>query len=110
MTIQRRGFATRVFFAVNGWSPSAEASSSGTKRGFRARRWPVSEGQVTEHSLSVAGADSAIMSVEHCDWFADLFAETMILVDGELAVPDRPGTGYTFRPEHLAGATDARPR
>ena len=36
-------------------------------------------------------------SVEHIDWFAGLFNEQMELTNGKLQIPDRPGTGFTFR-------------
>ncbi len=58
---------------------------------------PVSTHFFTEHSLSVAAATPNCVSVEHVDWFAPLFAESVELRDGRLVVPDRPGTGFTFR-------------
>ena len=57
---------------------------------------PVSAHFFTEHSLAVAGATPNCVSVEHIDWFADLFSESVELVDGQLVVPDRAGTGFTF--------------
>ncbi len=57
---------------------------------------PVSTHFFTEHSLAVAASTPGCASVEHVDWFAPLFAEAMELDDGELVVPDRPGTGFTF--------------
>lgn len=58
---------------------------------------PVSSHFFTEHSLCVAAATPNCISVEHVDWFAPLFAEPIELLDGQLVVPDRPGTGFTFR-------------
>ena len=58
---------------------------------------PVSSHFFTEHSLCVAAATPNCISVEHVDWFAPLFAEPVELRDGRLVVPDRPGTGFTFR-------------
>lgn len=58
---------------------------------------PVSSHFFTEHSLCVAAATSNCISVEHVDWFAPLFQESVELRDGRLIVPDRPGTGFTFR-------------
>ena len=57
---------------------------------------PVSTHFFTEHSLAVAASTPGCASVEHVDWFAPLFAEAMELDNGELVVPDRPGTGFTF--------------
>lgn len=51
----------------------------------------------TEHSLCIAGAVSNCISVEHMPWFTELFNETLEMVDGELLIPMRPGTGFTFR-------------
>ena len=58
---------------------------------------PVSTHFFTEHSLAFAGATQNCSSVEHIDWFGSLFNEDMELVDGQLRIPDRPGTGFTFR-------------
>lgn len=57
---------------------------------------PVSSHFFTELSLCLAGSLANFISVEHVDWFAPLFNETMELVDGQLVVPDRPGHGFTF--------------
>jgi len=51
----------------------------------------------TEQSLSIAGSAANCMSVEHMPWFAPLFNETMVIKDGDIAIPNRPGTGFTFR-------------
>lgn len=59
---------------------------------------PVSTHIFTEHSLAIAGSTQNCISVEHMDWFAPLFNEELELVDGKLQIPDRPGTGFTFRP------------
>lgn len=59
---------------------------------------PISTHFFTEHSLSIAGSTHGCISVEHIDWFAPLFNEELELVDGKLQIPDRPGTGFTFRP------------
>ena len=58
---------------------------------------PVSSHFFTELSLCVAAATANCVSVEHVDWFAPLFVESIELKDGRLVVPDRPGTGFTFR-------------
>ncbi len=57
---------------------------------------PISTHIFTEQSLSIAGSAPNCISVEHMPWFAPLFNESMELVDGELLIPERPGTGFTF--------------
>ena len=57
---------------------------------------PISSHFFTEYSLAVAAATPNCISVEHIDWFQPLFNERE-LRDGRLVVPDRPGTGFTFR-------------
>ncbi len=58
---------------------------------------PISTHFFTEHSLAIAGATQNCVSVEHIDWFAPLFNEEIEFADGKLRIPDRPGTGFTFR-------------
>jgi L-alanine-DL-glutamate epimerase-like enolase superfamily enzyme len=58
----------------------------------------VSSHFFTEYSLSLAGSLANCVSVEHIDWFAPLFNEQLELDGGQLVVPDRPGTGFTFAP------------
>jgi len=62
----------------------------------------VSSHFFTEQSLALAGSLPNCRSVEHVDWFAPLFAEDVLLHDGKLVVPDRPGTGFTFDTEALS--------
>lgn len=50
----------------------------------------------TEQSLCIGGAALNCISVEHIPWFSRLFNEELELVDGELLIPQRPGTGFTF--------------
>ena len=57
---------------------------------------PVSTHIFTEYSLCIAGSEPNCISVEHMPWNAALFNETMELKDGFIALPDRPGTGFTF--------------
>ena len=52
----------------------------------------------TEYSLSIAGSTPNCISVEHIDWFQPLFNESLELEGGQLVIPNRPGTGFTFRP------------
>ncbi|MFT5531571.1 MAG: L-alanine-DL-glutamate epimerase-like enolase superfamily enzyme [Candidatus Poriferisodalaceae bacterium] len=62
----------------------------------RTRHVPVSTHFLTGHSLSVAGSESNIESVEHVDCLRYLFNETIDLEDGQLLIPQRLGTGFTF--------------
>lgn len=57
---------------------------------------PVSSHFFTELSLCLAGSLQNCVSVEHVDWFAPLFHEQLTVCDGRIAIPDRPGTGFTF--------------
>lgn len=59
---------------------------------------PVSPHFFTEYSLSLAGSLPNCVSVEHVDWFQPLFNEPLELVDGQLVIPERAGTGFTFDP------------
>ncbi len=60
---------------------------------------PVSTHFFTEQSLAIAGATANCISVEHMNWFSPLFNETPEIVAGQLVIPDRPGTGFTFAPD-----------
>lgn len=57
---------------------------------------PISSHLFTEHSLAIAGSTLNCISVEHMPWFSELFNEEMELSGGELVVPERPGSGFTF--------------
>ncbi len=57
---------------------------------------PFSPHIFTEHSLHLCGASGALY-VEHMPWFQPLFREKLILDgDGNLALPQGPGIGFTF--------------
>ena len=62
---------------------------------------PISTHIFTEQSLCIAGSAPNCISVEHMSWFESLFNERMELVDGELLIPERPGTGFTFNQETI---------
>ena len=62
----------------------------------------VSSHFFTEYSLAMAGSLANCVSVEHVDWFAPLFNESVEIEDGRLVVPDRVGTGFTFDSAALA--------
>ncbi len=59
----------------------------------------VSSHFFTELSLTMAGSIAACDLVEHVDWFAPLYNESMEMVDGQLVIPERPGTGFTYNVE-----------
>lgn len=60
------------------------------------RDLPISPHFFTEHSLCIAGVEPNCISVEHIDWFAPLFNETIDVEAGMIAIPERPGTGFSF--------------
>ncbi len=57
---------------------------------------PVSTHIFTEQSLSIAGSAPNCISVEHVDWFAPLYNESMQIEDGYILMPQGPGLGFTF--------------
>ncbi len=57
---------------------------------------PVSTHIFTEQSLSIAGSIPSCISVEHMPWFSPLFNETMTIENGYIAIPERPGIGFSF--------------
>ena len=50
----------------------------------------------TEQSLSIAGSAPGCIYLEHMPWFAPLYRESMVLRDGEVMMPQRPGVGFSF--------------
>jgi L-alanine-DL-glutamate epimerase-like enolase superfamily enzyme len=60
---------------------------------------PISTHIFTEHSLSIAGSAANCISVEHMPWYAPLFNEQMVIEDGMITIPSRPGCGFTFSEE-----------
>ncbi|WP_298717677.1 mandelate racemase/muconate lactonizing enzyme family protein [uncultured Oceanisphaera sp.] len=57
---------------------------------------PVSTHIFTEQSLSIAGSAANCISVEHVSWFSPLYQEKMVLVEGEIPMPQAPGLGFNF--------------
>ena len=57
---------------------------------------PVSTHVFTEYSLCFAGAEANCISVEHMPWFETLFNEKLQISNGDIVIPDRPGTGFSF--------------
>lgn len=60
---------------------------------------PVSTHIFTEFSLALGGSAPNCISVEHMPWFQPLFREALEIDAGDLLIPDRPGTGFTFDPD-----------
>lgn len=61
-----------------------------------AHNMPISTHIFTEQSLSIAGSAPNCISVEHVSWFSPLYREKMEIVDGKIAIPQRPGLGFSF--------------
>jgi L-alanine-DL-glutamate epimerase-like enolase superfamily enzyme len=57
---------------------------------------PISTHIFTEQSLSIAGSAANCISVEHVDWFSPLYREPLLIENGDILLPDRPGLGFTF--------------
>ncbi len=76
---------------IGGYSEFRKAAATASSQHI-----PVSTHFFTELSLCLAGSLHSCISVEHVDWFAPLFTESMELRDGQLAIPERPGHGFTF--------------
>ena len=57
---------------------------------------PISTHVFTEYSLCIAGAEANCISVEHMPWNEPLFNESMDIEDGKIAIPARPGHGFSF--------------
>ncbi len=79
---------------IGGYSEMRKAAATAASNHL-----PISTHFFTEYSLAIAGSTANCISVEHIDWFAPLFVEDVELLDGDLVVPDRPGTGFTFAPQ-----------
>jgi len=77
---------------IGGYSEFRKAAATAA-----ANHVPVSTHFFTEYSLAIAGSTQNCTFVEHIDWFAQLFNEEAELKDGKLALPNRPGTGFTFQ-------------
>lgn len=81
---------------VGGFTPFRQVAADADARGV-----PVSSHFFTEYTLSVAASTPAVGAIEWIDWFSPLFAETLVIEDGQLVAPDRPGHGFTFRADVL---------
>jgi L-alanine-DL-glutamate epimerase-like enolase superfamily enzyme len=66
-----------------------------------ANNMPISTHIFTEQSLCIAGSASNCISVEHIPWYSPLFREDLVLEEGKLVIPNRPGLGFTFDPQAI---------
>ncbi len=57
---------------------------------------PISPHIFSEQSLAIAGSAPNCTYLEYMPWFEPLYNETMAVEDGMVAMPDRPGVGFTF--------------
>ncbi len=62
---------------------------------------PISSHIFTEHSLAIAGSAPNCISVEHMPWFAPLFNEQLEMENGQLLMPQRAGSGFSFNPDTI---------
>ncbi|MCP4980293.1 MAG: hypothetical protein GY935_07330 [Gammaproteobacteria bacterium] len=53
----------------------------------------------TEYSLCIAGSEPNCISGEYMPWNGQIFNEAIEISDGEITIPDRPGTGFSFDKE-----------
>ncbi len=63
---------------------------------------PISSHIFTEQSLCIAGSAPNCISVEHMSWFEALFNEKMEIENGDLLIPERVGTGFTFNQDAIS--------
>lgn len=63
---------------------------------------PISTHIFTEQSLAIAGSAANCISVEHVDWFAALYNETVEIEQGDIVLPQRPGIGFSFNYQCIA--------
>jgi L-alanine-DL-glutamate epimerase-like enolase superfamily enzyme len=57
---------------------------------------PVSPHIFSEQSLAIAGSAPNCNYLEYMPWFEPLYNEAMTVDEGMVAMPDRPGIGFTF--------------
>ena len=62
---------------------------------------PFSTHIFLEHSLSIAGSAANCISVEHMPWNEPLFNEEILIKDGMIEIPQRPGCGFSFNEESI---------
>jgi L-alanine-DL-glutamate epimerase-like enolase superfamily enzyme len=60
---------------------------------------PVTPHIFPEESMQLVGAIPNAIYVECMRWFSPLYREKMLLKDGRMVLPQRPGIAFTFDPE-----------
>ena len=60
---------------------------------------PVTPHLFPEESMHVVASLTNATYVENMDWFSPLYKERIVLKDGMIVLPQRPGFGFTFDPE-----------
>ena len=63
---------------------------------------PVSSHLFPEMSLQLMASIPNATVIEHLEWFAPLYRESMEMAQGAIVVPDRPGWGFTLDPDAIA--------
>jgi L-alanine-DL-glutamate epimerase-like enolase superfamily enzyme len=63
---------------------------------------PVSSHLFPETSLQVLGALANAIYLEYMPWFSKLYNETIIFVEGQAIIPERPGWGFTFNQDYVS--------
>jgi L-alanine-DL-glutamate epimerase-like enolase superfamily enzyme len=68
----------------------------------RAAHQPVSSHLFMEASCHVLAAAPNALILEHMDWWQELYSEPLVVENGCVRVPDRPGIGLDLSPTALA--------
>jgi len=61
----------------------------------------ISNHLFTQQSIGLLGAFANATWLEYMPWTSKLYREAIAVEDGHVAVPDRPGLGFTFDPDAI---------
>ena len=61
----------------------------------------ISNHLFTQQSIALLGAFANATWLEYMPWTSKLYREPIVVEDGHIAVPDRPGLGFTFDPDAI---------
>ena len=61
----------------------------------------ISNHLFTQQSIGLLGAFANATWLEYMPWTSKLYREAIAVEDGHIAVPDRPGLGFTFDPDAI---------
>lgn len=61
----------------------------------------ISNHLFTQQSIGILGAFANATWLEYMPWTSKLYRESIAVEDGCIAVPDRPGLGFTFDPDAI---------